>query len=302
MEKVGIVILNYLNYQDTIDCIESLKIDLYNNKEIIIVDNCSKNESYNILNDLYKNNKHIHVIKNNFNLGFAKGNNEGISYAREKLKCDHVLLLNSDTMITSSNFISSFINKYEKGIGVIGCRIVKVDGGEQNPLKLDVDKQFIQDILYNSKTKTLTLKEKFIRTKYYDILKKTIFKKLRIKKNIEKVRENICSLDLVLHGACFLLTKDYFEFYPYLYPETFLYCEEFILTILTRKVGLKKLFINNIFIEHKEGQSSKASFKDKNSIKAKYYLESYNKCYELFDMKYEDICDKYFTNKREVSI
>ena len=67
MEKVGIVILNYLNYQDTIDCIDSLNIDLYNNKEIIIVDNYSKNESYNILNDLYKNNKHIHVIKNDCN-------------------------------------------------------------------------------------------------------------------------------------------------------------------------------------------------------------------------------------------
>lgn len=294
MNKVGIVILNYLNYKDTIDCVKSLKMDLYENKEIVIVDNDSNNESYDTLKSLFSAEKNIHVIKNDTNLGFARGNNEGILYAREKLKCDHVLLLNSDTTITCDNFIYSFIKAYEKGIGLIGCRIVKLDGGEQNPFRLDINKQFIEECLYKHRNNKFTVKEKLLSTRLYDVLKTTIFKKIRIKKNMNKVKNNICSLDLVLHGSCIMLTEDYFEYYPYLYPETFLYCEEFILTILTRKVNLKKLFINDTFISHKEGQSSKMSFRNKNQVIIDYNTESYSKCYELFDMNYEEICKKYF--------
>lgn len=300
MYKVGIVILNYLNYQDTIECIKSLEIDLYDNKEIIIVDNNSSNESYSILKELYENKKNIHIIKNSINLGFARGNNEGILYAREKLKCDHILLLNSDTTIIDKNFISSFINSYEDKIGIIGCRIIKLDGGEQNPHMLHLDKNFIEDCLYRYKNNKYTIKEKLLKTRFYNIVKNTIFRSIRIKKNKEKVKDNICSLDLVLHGSCMMLTKDYFEYYPYLHPGTFLYCEEFILTILTKKVGLKKLFINNTLINHKEGQSSKISFKNKNQIKINYNINGYSICNELFDMSYKEIYKEYFSKQKRL--
>ena len=54
--KVAIVILNYLTYRDTLNMISEIRNNLnYDNYEIIVVDNCSPNESYKVLKE--KNNK-----------------------------------------------------------------------------------------------------------------------------------------------------------------------------------------------------------------------------------------------------
>ena len=42
MEKVAVVILNYLNYNDTLECIDSLMEEKYLEKEIIVVDKILK--------------------------------------------------------------------------------------------------------------------------------------------------------------------------------------------------------------------------------------------------------------------
>ena len=84
MNKVGIVILNYLNYKDTIECVESIFNMKYDIAGIVIVDNHSENESYNVLKKLYKNRLNVSVIQSNRNYGFAKGNNIGIKVVRQK--------------------------------------------------------------------------------------------------------------------------------------------------------------------------------------------------------------------------
>ena len=46
MDKVCFIILNYNNYQDTIDCVRSLQSSIENEKfDIIVVDNNSSNDS-----------------------------------------------------------------------------------------------------------------------------------------------------------------------------------------------------------------------------------------------------------------
>ena len=53
MGKIGIVILNYLNYLDTIECVDSIRQMDYKIAGIVIVDNGSYNESYSILGKIY---------------------------------------------------------------------------------------------------------------------------------------------------------------------------------------------------------------------------------------------------------
>ena len=43
MNKISIVVLNYLNYVDTIECVDSILEMKYKFEGIIIVDNNSKN-------------------------------------------------------------------------------------------------------------------------------------------------------------------------------------------------------------------------------------------------------------------
>ena len=103
--KVAIIVLNYNGYQNTIDCVASLKkIKGKNKVEIIVVDNASIDESRKNLPNL----KGIKLILNDKNLGYSGGNNVGIKYALEN-NFDAALILNNDTY-TDQNLITNLVN------------------------------------------------------------------------------------------------------------------------------------------------------------------------------------------------
>ena len=93
--KVSIIIVNWNGFQDTKECLESLKLLIYKNFDIIVVDNGSTDNS---VENLKKNFSNIILLEAGKNLGFAGGNNFGIKYALEH-GADYVLLLNNDTVV-----------------------------------------------------------------------------------------------------------------------------------------------------------------------------------------------------------
>ena len=72
--KIVYLILQYMAVKDTIECIESInKLKCYKNKiEIVVVDNNSPDNSYNILKSKYKKETNIYLLQNKENLGFGK--------------------------------------------------------------------------------------------------------------------------------------------------------------------------------------------------------------------------------------
>ena len=116
LPKVFIIILNWNNWVDTKDCLESLKTNGYQNCEVVVVDNGS-DEKPEITNPKIK------VIYNKENLGFSGGNNVGIKYALEN-GADYVLILNNDT-IASDDFLVKLVEAGEsdKKIGFLGPKI-----------------------------------------------------------------------------------------------------------------------------------------------------------------------------------
>ena len=50
MEKIGVVVLNYKNYNETINCVNSLLGQSNVDLEIVIVENGSNNDSEKVLN------------------------------------------------------------------------------------------------------------------------------------------------------------------------------------------------------------------------------------------------------------
>lgn len=299
MEKIAIIILNYLNYKDTIECVESIKNDTYLEKDIIIVDNCSNNESWEVLSKRYNKKDRVYMIKSEENLGFARGNNLGIEFARNKLNSEFILLVNNDTVFKDNEMLTKLIDSYEPMVGIIGPRIIEANGLEQNPVPTVVEKEKIQNdynILANNKIKNNKIYKAIKNIDFLRNLKNKLLNRNEDRKDYltNSISESIMSEDIVLHGACMMLTKDYFKYYNILFPGTFLYYEENILTLLTKKVGLKKKYINDTYIYHKEDQSSIMSFNNANNIKLKYELESMRMCLDLFDLSYEQIRDRYF--------
>lgn len=118
--RVGIVLVNLNSYEDTAVCLDSLKDITYPNVEVIVVDNGSKDDSGERLRLQYPDVTHIHSAQN---LGFTGGNNLGIDHAMQH-GCDHVLLLNNDTIVTPS-FLEPLVKRLESepSIGAVSGKI-----------------------------------------------------------------------------------------------------------------------------------------------------------------------------------
>ena len=96
--KVSIVVLMWNKADMTIRCLKSVvERSGYQNLEIILVDNASEIDEYEIVqNWINLNDAPIRVIRNESNLGFAAGNNVGI----RETTGEYVVLLNNDTEVT----------------------------------------------------------------------------------------------------------------------------------------------------------------------------------------------------------
>ena len=85
MRTICYVILNYKTYEEAAACAESiLSTQTWKNMHIVIVDNGSGNGSEEWLAEHFIDEKRVRVTASGENLGFARGNNLGIRYAREQ--------------------------------------------------------------------------------------------------------------------------------------------------------------------------------------------------------------------------
>jgi GT2 family glycosyltransferase len=96
--RVGIVVLNWNNEDDTLECLASVTASTYPTiAGVILVDNHSDQDPSNIVMARFPN---VHVARQSANLGYAGGNNIGIVWALEAA-ADYVLILNNDAVIAS---------------------------------------------------------------------------------------------------------------------------------------------------------------------------------------------------------
>lgn len=146
---VYIIILNWNGWQDTLECLESLMHVTYKNFCVVVVDNASRNDSIERIEqwaenkrislDTYElsdrvaglvkikgeppldaNFKKLHLICSKTNLGFCAGNNVGMEFA-VKNGADYLLILNNDT-VCEPDFIEPLIDVAEsqEDAGLIG--------------------------------------------------------------------------------------------------------------------------------------------------------------------------------------
>lgn len=127
--KVGIVILNWNDYENTRNCLKSIKTVKYNNLFIVVVDNGSKDGSIERLMMEFVD---IQWIVNKKNKGFAAGNNDGIRFSLQE-NVDYIFLLNNDTVIIEDQIFSELVDFMEKtpSVGLIGPRLVYPNGKHQ---------------------------------------------------------------------------------------------------------------------------------------------------------------------------
>lgn len=253
--KIGYVILHYLSIEDTEECVSSiLNYSQQKGCFVIIVDNCSPNNSGKILCDNYKSDSRVKIIINDKNLGFSKGNNVGIKYARQVLGCDFVVALNNDTYLMDEKFEQIVIEEYQKSaFAVLGPKVYDPDSyNASNPGNCDLP------TIKECRNAVMIWAKALIKSYFpiYNVMAHSINKKSEeIKMAQEKAmnRKEFCRL----HGCCLVFSPLYFQYFSGFLERTFMYAEETILLINLRTFNLKSVYNPNLHIFHKEAVVSK---------------------------------------------
>ncbi|MGE4287706.1 MAG: glycosyltransferase [Salinivirgaceae bacterium] len=249
-EKIVFSILHYQAFDMTVKCVEYLKKIINSNHYIVIVDNASPNDSGNFLEKKYATDNNIFIIRNKYNAGFAKGNNLGYIFAKEKLKADCIIVINNDVLIKQANFLSELKTELNNDVHIIAPDIITPLGEHQNPLRLRKisTKKIVQDLIYNLFMTAITL---------IPLLNKLVTKFLigrRTLKIKDKVDSNIVLGPIqyiVPHGAAIIYTRKYIEREDFAFlPITFLFAEEDILYEYIRQNNYKTYFSPVLQVEH----------------------------------------------------
>lgn len=139
--KVAVILVNYRNASDTIECIRSLQNSNYTNFYIITVDNSEDPLQLQAMINFANTNRFntialkegerpefkptprsIVFIEASRNLGYAHGNNLGIRYALED-GVDYIWILNNDTIIPQETLYELIRTSLFMQAEVVTCKI-----------------------------------------------------------------------------------------------------------------------------------------------------------------------------------
>jgi GT2 family glycosyltransferase len=113
---VSVLIVNFNGERWLRDCLQSLASVTYPNREVVVVDNGSEDQSREVLSDYHW----VRVVKSERNLGFAGGNNLGLRHCKGRF----VLLLNNDTIVTPG-FLEPLVRYLEqhREVGIVQSKL-----------------------------------------------------------------------------------------------------------------------------------------------------------------------------------
>jgi len=234
---IGFVVLNYISWDDSLRCIESILCDEFDEDfRVYLVDNASPISPGRKMMEIVNSSK-VYLIQNRENLGYARGNNVGIEVAIND-GCQAVLVVNSDVIFLKGSIkeMLEFLKQRPK-VGIVGPRVLDSQGVEQRSRML---------------IKT-GLREKY--------LFRTILRKLFPRIQTKYFGEYGCTSPEVVHavsGCCFMISRECaLSLSPVFDENTFLYEEEFILGIRMNMAGFETVYLPNSTVVHLHGQSSK---------------------------------------------
>lgn len=131
-KKVSIIIACYNAENWVVDAIESALSQTYKNTEIICIDDCSTDKTFEIISR-YESNPIVHILKNSKNLGVVRSRNLAIKESGG----DYILPLDADDKIDPT-YIEKAVNILnDSSIGIVYCDVM-LFGNKTGKWKLPV--------------------------------------------------------------------------------------------------------------------------------------------------------------------
>lgn len=280
---VAIVVLNYKNYSDTLECLQSLLEVEYPHIRIIVVDNDSKNGSleqiaswvqarslaFKVLSQEAAERNEIDtdkiiLIQAKVNGGYAAGNNIGIRWA-VRVGSEYIMVLNNDTVVNPS-FIDPLVEMLDrsKAVGVVGPKVVYGDGKIDNNCARR--RPGALDYIFRIGLIGALLKDNYWKRRHYY----TAEYDFSVPKEVD-----------IISGSCMLFRRSALEAVELFDENTFLYQEEFIMHERLRAKGLQTWVVPQSGILHKGGRSTQTEalkrISEAGIQSLRYYLRVYRR-------------------------
>jgi GT2 family glycosyltransferase len=259
MKPVSIIIVNWNTKELLNDCILSVPAGAGDiSFEIIVVDNASDDGSVKMLEENFPE---VILIKNNKNIGFSAGCNQGAKRAEGK----YLFFLNPDTILLNGS-LQKLIEFSERKpwIGAAGPQMTGKDGKIQNSVR-----QFPR------------MRDFLIRDTFF----KWIFPVGKKKKTIIRLSQKEPASVQQISGAAFLIRRDLWENIDGMDERFFMFYEEVDLCKRLKDLGYGIYYLPEAKIIHRGGGSRK---KDKStvfyySIKSQFeYLRKHETSRKMF--------------------
>lgn len=286
---VGIVILDYNNASDTINCIDSVVSHTKgDNYKFVVVENGSKKTTEDemrnfverrfadaqVIGEEYSSVKTLPcmtLLLSKTNDGYARGNNKALRLLDKDEEIDAILILNNDIL-----FIEDIINPlYEylrklPDCGIVSPLLVTRDGVtiDHSCARKDSTKsQFFYDALFTYKD-------------IAGIISRCWYRRCYLQNNPGLLKEEYFNIELP-SGSCMMIDKGLFRQIGYFDEGTFLYFEENILYRKLLAVNKVNYLITGVRCIHLGAATSKkvaSLFTVGCQMKStSYYLRKYRK-------------------------
>lgn len=234
MKKVSVIIVSYNVCHFLEHTLRSVrKAASFTDTEIIVVDNCSKDGSAEMVKSKFPE---VTLIASKKNLGFSRANNFGIKQA----KGEYILLLNPDTFIQENALIScaEFMDNHPNA-GALGVKMIDGSGNYLPESKRGFPTPWVAFYKIFGLADLFPKSKKFgkYHLKYLD------------KNEVHKIE--------VLSGAYMFIRKSALESAGLLDEDFFMYGEDIDLSYRIVKAGYDNYYFPGTTIIHYKGESTK---------------------------------------------
>jgi GT2 family glycosyltransferase len=243
---VSIVVVNYNTLGLLRDCLNSVMQAEGRACQIMVVDNASADGSADMVENEFPE---VFLVRNSQNVGFAKANNQGITFAKGK----YILLLNSDTIVRSGaiRIMSEFLDS-DSTVGGVACKLLNEDGTIQasvgnrpGPMLLLFRLLGVSRLISDDRTRQWLARS-------FGFLLGTTIRSYLTPYAVDHSPVEVESIS----AACLMLRKEVVEQVGVLDERFFMYLEDMDYCIRVRQAGWKLYYLPHCEIVHLAGASS----------------------------------------------
>ncbi|BCY28544.1 glycosyltransferase family 2 protein [Flavobacterium okayamense] len=233
--QLSVIILNYNVRYFLEQCVLSVQKALEGiDSEIIVVDNASSDDSCRMIKEKFPA---ITLIENKENLGFPKGNNIGVDYA----KGEYICILNPDTVVAEDTFSKILMSKVESQnpkVGIVGCKLIDGSGKFLPECKRGVPTPWV------AFTKIFGLYKLFPKSSWFN------------QYYAMHLNENQSGEVDIFVGAFMVMKRDLYLEVGGFDEDCFMYSDDIDLSYLVKKAGYSNYYFADTTVIHYKGEST----------------------------------------------